>query len=295
MTFSRYAGDMRWLLILVMIVMPFAGQSASGAKRILVEGHRGARWAMPENTLPAFHHAIEVGADVLEMDTVVTKDNVLVVSHDAEMRPEICKGPEELPRVIRELTLAQVKQFDCGWAQNPGFPTQKAVPGTRMPTLEEVFRELAPLGKFEFNIETKIHPAKPALAPAPEEFARLLVAEIRKFKLESRVIVQSFDFRTLHAVKMLAPEIRRSALIGTGEASFLSVSKRAGDAPIVSPQLQLVTAEKVREAHAAGLKVVPWTANQPAELQALIDADVDSIITDNPEGLIRYLAERNLH
>lgn len=250
---------------------------------------------MPENTIPAFRHAIEVGADVLEMDIGVTKDNVLVVSHDLVIKPAICKGPADLPRAIRQLTLAEIKQFDCGWAPNPEFPTQRAIPGTRMPTLEEVFRELAALGDFRFNIEMKSSPTKPELTPTPDEFARMMADQIRRFKLEKRVVVQSFDFRMLKALARIAPEISRSALFSSKEESFLAVGKRAGDVQVLSPQFELVTPENVREAHAAGLTVVPWTPNRPEEWQRLIDADVDAIITDNPEGLVKYLKARNLH
>ncbi len=289
---------MPWIVLLTflpLLVLPLAAQEAKPpAKRILVEGHRGARWVLPENTLPAMRHAMEMGADVLEMDLSVTKDNVLVLSHDAVMNPAICKGPDGMSRVIRELTLKEIKQFDCGWAPNPGFPAQQALPGTRMPTLEEVFQEFSAVEGFDFNIETKIDPRKPELAPAPDEFARLLVEVVRKYKMERRVIVQSFDFRTLLAVKKLAPELRRSALLGMGEESFLETAKRAGDAPIVSPHFRLVTPAKVKQAQEAGLKIVPWTANTPAEWQPLVDAGVDSIITDNPQGLILYLEERKL-
>ncbi|MCW5963346.1 MAG: glycerophosphodiester phosphodiesterase [Bryobacterales bacterium] len=289
---------MHWFFLLTalpLLVLPLASQEAKPpAKRILVEGHRGARWVLPENTIPAMHHAMEMGADVLEMDLSVTKDNVLVLSHDAVMNPAICKGPDGMSRVIRELTLAELKQFDCGWAPNPGFPAQQALPGTRMPTLEEIFQEFAAIEGVQFNIETKIDPRKPELTPSPEEFSRMLVDLVRKYKMEKRVIVQSFDFRTLHAVRKLAPELRRSALLGMGEESFVETSKRAGDAPIVSPHFRLVTPAKVKDAQAAGLKVVAWTANTPAEWQPLIDAGVDSIITDNPQGLILYLEERNL-
>ncbi|MCU0227800.1 MAG: glycerophosphodiester phosphodiesterase [Bryobacterales bacterium] len=281
------------VLPLLVLTLP-AQEGKPPGKRILVEGHRGARWVLPENTLPAMHHAVEMGADVLEMDLSVTRDNVLVLSHDPVMNPAICKGPDGMSRVIRELTLSQLKQYDCGWAPNPAFPAQQAVPGTRMPTLEEVFQEFAAVKGFHFNIETKIDPRRPELTPSPEEFSRLLVDLVRKYKMESRVIVQSFDFRTLHAVKKLAPELRRSALLGTGDESFLETAKRAGDAPIVSPHFRLVTPAKVKQAQAAGLKVVPWTANSPAEWQPLVEAGVDSIITDNPQGLILYLEERKL-
>src|SRR5580704_16614405 len=120
---------------------------------ILVHGHRGARAMRPENTLPAFEYAIGVGVDVLELDMAVTKDNTIVVSHDPYLEPAVCNGPRE-KATIHQLTLAEVLQWDCGKIASPKFPTQTAVPGTRMPTLDEVFA-LAPRGEFQFNIETK--------------------------------------------------------------------------------------------------------------------------------------------
>src|SRR5512140_1336950 len=113
----------------------------------------------PENTLPAFEYAIAAGVDALELDMAVTKDNVLVVSHDPELRAQVCTGPRD-KAVIHELTLAQVREWDCGAKQKPAFPKQQAVPGTKMPTLEEVFA-LAPKGKFLFNIETKSFAQRP--------------------------------------------------------------------------------------------------------------------------------------
>lgn len=285
---------MRWMLLFLLIVISLGAQNTSGKKRILVEGHRGARWVLPENTIPAFRQGIEAGADLVELDIGVTKDNVLVVSHDLEIKPSICKGPAELPRVIRQLTVAQIKQFDCGWAANPEFPEQRAIPGTRMPTLAEVFRELGPMGDFHFNVELKSNPAKPELTPPPDEYVRMVLDEILRFKLETRVVVQSFDFGLMRALGRIAPEIPRAALFGAEGDGFLAIAKQAGDVRVVAPQFRLVTAEKVREAHAAGLMVVPWTVNHPEDWQRLIDADVDGIITDNPEGLVRYLKERNL-
>ena len=257
--------------------------------QVLVHGHRGARAVLPENTIPAFEYAIEVGADVVELDLAVTRDNVLVASHDPVLSPAICRGPAG-SRVIRELTIEELRRWDCGSMPNPEFPKQKPVAGARIPTLDEVLA-LASRGDFEFNIETKITPDQPQYTPPPGEFARLLVETIRKHNLESRVIVQSFDFRTLHAVKRLAPEIRLSALYGRGSRDFVSVARQAG-AAIISPHHALVTPEKVAAAHAAGLQVIPWTANTPDVWDTLIAAGVDAIITDDPEALIRYLRQK---
>lgn len=263
----------------------------TAAPEIQVHGHRGARAMRPENTLPAFEYAIGIGVDVLELDMAVTKDNVVVVSHDPYLEPPVCTGPRP-KATIRELTLDEVRQWDCGKVANPKFPKQVAAPGTRMPALDQVLA-LAPRGKFWFNIETKSFPEHPELTPPPEEFARLVLAVVRKHKLERRVILQSFDFRTLHAMKKLAPEIRLAALWEEGERDFVSIAREAG-AGIVSPQFPLVTPEKVRAAHAAGLQVVPWTANTPADWDHLISAHVDAIISDDPAELIAYLRSKGL-
>lgn len=261
--------------------------AAEPPRAVKVQGHRGARAARPENTLPAFEYAIAAGVDALELDIAVTRDNVVVVSHDPFLAPPVCTGPSAKV-AIRELTLAQVKQWDCGATRNPAFAQQQTVPGTRIPTLDEVFA-LAPKGNFDFNVETKISPARPELAPPPEEFARLLLAQIRKHRLESRVILQSFDFRTLIAMKTLAPEIRRAALYDGANQDLVEIAREA-QADIVSPVFRLVTPDNVRAAHAAGLTVIPWTPNRPADWDRLIAAGVDAIITDDPAALIAHLS-----
>jgi glycerophosphoryl diester phosphodiesterase len=129
------------------------------SKQILVHGHRGARALRPENTLPAFEYGIAQGVDALELDMAVTKDNVIVVSHDPLLHPPVCSGPQP-EAVIRMLTLPQVREWDCGKVQNPGFPRQQTVPGTRMPTLEEVFA-LAPRGNFSLTLKPRAFPIIP--------------------------------------------------------------------------------------------------------------------------------------
>jgi glycerophosphoryl diester phosphodiesterase len=263
---------------------------AAEPPRILVHGHRGARARRPENTLPAFEYAIQQGVDALEMDMAVTSDNVIVVSHDPILRAPICSGPAK-SALIHQLTLAQVREWDCGAVRNPAFPNQQPVPGTRMPTLDEAFR-LAPRGTFDYNIETKSFPEHPEYTPAPEAFVKLVLAKIREYKLEKRVILQSFDWRTLIAMRALAPEIRLSALTEKDPRDFTEIARDAGNAGIVSPEFHLVTPEKVAKAHAAGLQVVPWTANTPAAWDQLIAAKVDAIISDDPAALIAYLKRK---
>ncbi len=266
--------------------------SMQAAPVVLVHGHRGARALRPENTLPAFRYAIAQGVDALELDMAVTRDNVIVVSHDPVLEPPVCSGPAA-SAVIHTLTLAQVREWDCGKVRNPRFPKQQTVAGTRMPTLDEVF-DLAPLGNFDFNIETKIFLAHPEYTPGPDEFARMVLQKVRAHKLEKRVILQSFDFRTLVAMKKLAPEIRISALIEGQPRDFVEAAREA-KAEIISPEFPMVTPERVKAAHAAGLQVVPWTADEPKDWEALVAAHVDAIISDDPAALITWLKARGLH
>ncbi len=271
----------------------------------------------PENTLASFRYGISVGTDVLELDLAVTKDNVLVVSHspyltqpassDPRMAAALanerrCDGPTLPPGTfIHSLTLAQLKQYDCGAHTLPAFPHQVAVPHTPIPTFDEVL-DLAPQGSFQFNVETKSFPSMPNITPAPDAFVRLIDDAVRRHHLQSRVILQSFDFRTLQAMKTLDPQIRLSALFGQSRYDTLmglhdadktyahiaeAAGLRAGD--FFSPDQSLVTPEEVAWAHAHGMQVAPYTVNTPAGWQRMADANVDAIITDDPAALLAWL------
>lgn len=272
------------LKVVALIVMALA---AYGQTRIPVHAHRGARVERPENTIPAFERAMEVGSDMIELDTAVTKDNVVVVSHDPIVNRKLCAGPEGEAR-IRFLTLDEVKKFDCGSKANAEFPRQKAVPGSMVPTLDEALA-LLKKGKSGYNIEVKCDPKKPDLYPDPASYAKLVVDAIRRHKAEKRVQVQSFDFRIVIEVKKIAPELRLCALYGGMPKDLVEISKEAGGVKYVAPHYMLVTKGNVDAAHAAGLKVVPWTVNTVEGWDKMVEAGVDEIITDDPEALIAHL------
>jgi glycerophosphoryl diester phosphodiesterase len=274
-----------------MIAPMLAGPLLADTPRILVHGHRGARARRPENTLPAFEYAIEQGVDVLELDVAVTRDNVPVVSHDPLINVTICSGPKTgIP--IHTLTLAELQVYDCGAKQNPNFATQQPVPGTHIPKLDDVFA-LSKGTRVWFNVETKIFVDHPELTPEPEAFTQLILDSIRKHGIQDRVILQSFDPRTLRVMKKLDPSIPRSALFEK-EREWPEVAQEFA-ATIFSPEYHLVTAERVAKAHAAGQQVVPWTVNKPEDWQRLVDAKVDAIISDDPASLIAWLKQKNLH
>jgi glycerophosphoryl diester phosphodiesterase len=123
---------------------------------------------------------------------------------------------------------------------------------------------------------------------------RLFLDQVRKHHLEKRVMLQSFDFRTLVAARNMAPEIRRSALIEGDSRDFVTIAQEGGQAQIISPHYMLITKEKVQAAHKAGIQVVPWTVNTPAAWDRMIDAGVDAIISDDPAALIEYLRSKGL-
>lgn len=258
---------------------------------IEVHGHRGARAIYPENTIAGFAYAIDAGADAIELDAHVTRDGVLVVAHDPHISPANCTGPY-VGVAIHQLTLAQIRECDCGSWKNPHFPMQRITPGARIPTLEEVLR-LADRGNFRFDIEIKSFPDHPDWSPAPDTSASMVADAVREQHLDQQVVVQSFDFRVLRAMKRLAPEIRLAAL-WEGSARPFVATVRSADADIASPQFRLVTPDEVSSAHDADLRVIPWTANTADDWRRLIDAGVDGIITDDPAGLIAYLSENGL-
>jgi len=292
---------MRKLFFLSLIAL-CAPVWAAAPKAPLVQGHRGSRGTMPEDTLPAFKAALEAGVDVLEMDMAVTKDDVVVISHEPNITPERCLGPGgaklEKPLPIRSLTLEEVKKYDCGAQANPKFPKQTAVPGTPIPTLEEVFAlvrasKLPAAAKVEFNIETKIFPYDPDLSPSPSKFAMLAVTEVKRNGMGPRTIIQSFDVRTLKEVKAIAPEIR-TAQLTYEELLDIVPALKAAATDIWSPNYKWITAEAVKEAQAAGIQVIPWTLNLPREWDLAIAAGVDAIITDYPADLIAHLKAKKL-
>ena len=271
-----------------------------------LHGHRGARGLAPENTLPAFALALSLGVSALELDTAISKDGVVVVSHDARLNPDITRGPDGRwlnppTRAVRELTLDDLGHYDVGRIK-PGseysyrYPDQKRMDRVRMPTLAEVFQLARRAGNAEvrFNIEIKTSPEKPGDTLSPEAFAKALLATIEREGMSSRVIIQSFDWRALKAVQALSPAVPTSYLsaqqrfmdnVAAGKAegsawtagiqlaehgSVPKMVKAAGGA-IWSPNYPELSADLVREAHALGLKVIPWTVNKPEDMARLID------------------------
>ena len=267
------------------------------ANAIDVQGHRGARAVLPENSLPALKHALELGVDTLEFDMGVSKDGTVVVVHDQQINPIICQykdGSEvEHGLWVHQLTLEQIKQFDCGSKQNPRFEKQTLVPGTEIPTLSEVLEMVATSGlanakTVAFNIETKSDPSQLHAQPAAEDFVRAVVKVVAQYGLESRVTLQSFDSAPLMAANKIAPNLSLSALFRDKPDDWLEAAEAVG-ADIISPHHSLLGRKDVEQIQEAGLAVIPWTANSRRQWTRLLKLGVDGIITDDPEALLKYL------
>ena len=305
---------------MVRTLIALALWSSAGAHAFDLQGHRGTRGLAPENTIAAFERALAIGVTTIETDLAVTKDGVLVISHDPVLNPDLVRGPDGrwLPGKgppIHSLTLQELRRYDIGrtdpaTAYGKQFPEQQAADGQRFPTLKELFALGAGNG-VRFAIETKITPTSGADTPDAETFAKLVVAAVRDAGMSGRVEVLSFDWRTLVEVKKLAPEIR-TVCITQSTANFdnarnaawtagLELSRydgsvakiaRAAGCDTWSSFFRNLTPASIDEAHAIGLTVLPWTVNDPADMARLIDMKVDGLITDYPDRARRVMADK---
>lgn len=307
--------------------------SAHGACAIDLQGHRGARGLAPENTLAAFRVALGIGVTTLETDLALTADDVLVLTHDPELSPALVRDPrgnwiDEGGPAIRSLTARELERYDVGrlnpaHAYAASWSSQRPADGERIPTLEQLFalaRDAKTPGgvPVRFNIETKLTPSDTARTASAEEFARALARAIGTAGMTERVTIQSFDWRALLALKRLAPGVRTACLTiesngmntvredATGASPWhaglkradhggsLLRTARAAGCTIWSPFWRNVTVELVAEARALGLAVIPWTVNEPVDIERMLDFAVDGLITDYPDRARAVLDRRSV-
>lgn len=271
-----------------------------------LQGHRGARGLLPENTIPAFLLAVELGVTTVELDVVVTRDRRLVVSHDPWFDPRICSHPDGRPVTeadrerfaIYRLDYDDVAAFDCGRRGHPDFPRQRPVAASK-PLLSDAIRAVEArvrvLGRAPvwYNIETKSRPEwDGTLQAPPAEFVRLLYDELASLGVLERTIVQSFDVRTLRVLRAMDRTVATSLLVEEegGAPSPAGASRLTRDLALLgfvpavySPDYRLVDAALVEEAHARGMRVIPWTVNDAEAMERLIGLGVDGLITDYPD------------
>ncbi|WEK35317.1 MAG: glycerophosphodiester phosphodiesterase family protein [Candidatus Pseudobacter hemicellulosilyticus] len=263
------------------------------------EGHRGCRGLMPENTIPAMLHALELGVTTLEMDAVITRDSQVILSHEPFFNHEITTKPdgsyvteaEERQLNIFGMTYAETQRFDVGLKPHPRFPRQQRMAATKplLGAVIEAVEAAVKAGKAQpvlYNIETKCQPATDnKYHPAPEAFIDLLMPVLVEKGITQRVIIQSFDFRTLKVLHSRYPQIHTAALIEADNKKDLAAQiEELGFTPtIFSPAYELVTPEMVEDCRARKVKLIPWTVNSKKEMDTLRAIGVDGIISDYPD------------
>lgn len=267
------------------------------AQQIDIQGHRGARGLLPENTIPGFIKALDYGVTTLEMDLAVTADSMIVVSHEPYFSSEICKDSlgeaiekkDENKHNIFLMAYEDVQKYDCGSSGNPGFSEQEKVPVSK-PLLKDVIKEvewhIKSYTKYQvdYNIEIKSSPSgDDKYHPAPERFSDLVYELIDQYLPWNRVIIQSFDSRVLRYWHVKYPEVRLAALIESPGPISSKLAVLGFKPEIYSPEYQLLNQQKVNYLHKQDIKVVPWTVNEQEQMKKLVKMGVDGIITDYPD------------
>ncbi|MCX6213456.1 glycerophosphodiester phosphodiesterase family protein [Spirosoma sp.] len=272
-----------------------------------IQGHRGCRGLMPENTVPAFLKALELGVTTLEMDVVISKDRQVVVSHEPYFNAAFSIAPDGVPvdkkaqknLVLYTMTYADIKRYDVGTNGNPAYPEQKKL-SIHKPLLSEVleqaeaYRKAHNLPLFSYNIEIKSEPSEYGKSqPEPTEFCELVQAVLKKqFPAErvnsNRIIIQSFDFAMLKQWKKGVaesdyPPVRLSALVENLRSPSTNLDELGFTPDIYSPYFRLLSKRKINWLHEQNIRVIPWTVNNRADMERLKRWGVDGLITDYPD------------
>lgn len=297
--------------ILPMAMMLLTTACNTGVIDLDVQGHRGCRGLMPENTLPAFEKAWELGVTTLEMDVVVTRDSQIVVSHEAWFSHEFCSKPDGSPITeaeekqfnIYQMDYAEVMRYDCGERVHPRFAQQQKLPVFKplLSAVIEHMEEQYALGQYgsrlpRYSIELKTEPGS-AFNPVPKEFVRLVVAELKaldennEMGLLNRINLQSFDLEVLREIRRQDRSMPIALLVEEGDKYMTQLSE-FGDYPdILSPDFTQVDADMLSFAATKNMKVIPWTVNEVEDMRRLVKLGVHGIITDYPDRLVALLEE----
>lgn len=279
-------------------------------KRPLIHGHRGCRGLRPENTIPAFLHAVATGADVLELDVIISADAQVVVSHEPWPAALYCTAPDGRPVLAAEeqshnfyrLPYAAIRAFDCGRRRHPSFPEQQTMPAHK-PLLAEVIeavdRLCQQLGRpsVGFSVEVKSSsPGDGIFHPAPAPFVELVLAVLQSVQALARTTLLSFDERILREARLVQPDLRLCLLLETPFTAAQLFDSLGFVPTALGPDYHLLDGPLFQQLRARypSLELVPWTVNEPAAMQALIDWQVAGITTDYPDRLAALLATEGL-
>lgn len=271
-------------------------------KTIDIQGHRGCRGLMPENTISGFLYAIELGVNTLEMDVVVSKDHVVLVSHEPYFNEEITTKPDNtilLPEEGQKLNLyqldfAEIQQYDVGLKPHPRFPSQKKLAATK-PSLAEVIKtcDQKSESRIFYNIEIKrTEKGDGKVQPPLPEFADLVLNEIDKHGIKERTTVQCFDPEVLNYIYGKRKDIKTILLVENLASLTENLNKLNHKPYAYSPAYKLVNQSMVEELNKNKIRLVPWTVNDSLAVVTLLDMGVDGIISDYPDMVLKVIKNR---
>lgn len=288
----------QWILRFNLVILALTFASCQLKPAFDIQGHRGCRGLYPENSIPAFKKAIELGVTTLELDVVITKDKQVVVSHEPYVNSLICLDfdneeiPDSMGRRINvyKLNFDELKQYDCGSKTHPYFPNQKKL-AVHKPLLSEVFDLADSLNsKVRFNIEIKARPEYDNdYTPEPKEFVSLVLKTIKSAEMLQRSALQSFDLRVLEEIRIQNEDIPIAILVDEDESIDHKLSLLSYKPEILSPYYKLLNETIVKENKLDGYKVIPWTVNDMSDLEMVLKWKVDGIITDYPDRLLKII------
>ena len=284
------------LLLIALLNFSLMAQS-----KIDIQGHRGCRGLIPENTIPAFIKAIDIGVHTLEMDVVISKDGQVVVSHEPYMSGTIClniDGNEiDYPKQanIYQMTYQEVSTFDCGSKFHPKFPDQEKMVVSK-PLLSEVIDTVEKyiaenkLPEVKYNIELKSTPkGDDIFHPQPDKFSQIVIDLLKEKNLVEKTIIQSFDERILESFHQLAPEFQLAFLVANIASIRKNLKKLSFKPPLYSPYFKLVNKKTVEQAKKLDIGLVVWTVNKEKDIKKMIELGVDAIISDYPDRVVEAL------
>lgn len=289
-------------------MVPSIGFSQKKLSTFDVQGHRGARGLMPENTIPAFITALDSGVTTVEMDLAITKDGQIIVSHEPWMSSAICLDSsgytftkkEEKHFNIYKMTYEEIKQFDCGSLGNSRFPDQQKISAVK-PLLADVIvaieNHIKSYTRFEvdYNIEIKSDDdGDGKFHPAPAEFSDMVYNLLDEYLPMDRVIIQSFDFRVLKYWHEKYPDIQLAMLVEDKKSVESHLNELGFNPTIYSPYYRNINQAQMKELHEKNIKVIPWTVNEISEMLSLKGMGVDGFITDYPNRAKQYTNTLNI-
>ena len=271
-----------------------------------IQGHRGCRGLLPENTVPGFLHALDLGVHTLEMDVVISADQDVIVSHEPFFNHEISTSPtgetitesNEKDHNLYKLTTSAIQQYDVGLKVHPRFATQQKIAISK-PTLDEVVSAVNQYCSSRdrktpsYNIEIKRKPEHDgSYHPEYSAFADLVIQKINELGIADQTTVQCFDIETLQYIHNTYPEVPLVFLVENIMPTTYNLDKLGFTPAIYSPHYKLVTAKMIKHCHGKGVRVIPWTINDVPDMQEAINLGVDGIITDYPDRLIELVKSR---